>query len=458
LAWLADGKHLVVRQESSPLTPGTTPWQQGNHAGRLVSVDLASGAINPLTWPPSDQMGDFAPSVSPDGHTIAFIRFAGSNLADIFLVPASGGEARRLTNYRSEIAGIAWTPDRRKLVFAMARNSDVRLLRIGIANPKIESILSSTDFMSRPTVARRGDRLAYVAQNGRVDLRRMKLQETSPPKTPPDEPLIATTRYHGNPMYSPDGRKLAFHSNRSGSVEIWVSDADGSHLAQLTNCGGTNNGTPRWSPDGSLIAFDSRSTGNAEIFVVSSEGGGLRQITNNPAEDVVPSWSRDGKWIYFASNRNGDFQIWRASAAQDENSTAAAIQVTKDGGFDGLESSDGKYLYFAKGRGKSGLWRKELAGGFENPEQPVLPSIQNWGWWALGKTGVFYFEAPPKPNGTIAVKYLNLASGKMHEISRLRKPLNPWNPTVTVSPDERFLVYEQPEQIGSNIVLVENFR
>jgi Tol biopolymer transport system component len=109
LAWLADGKHLVVRQESSPLTPGTTPWQQGNHAGRLVSVDLASGAINPLTWPPSDQMGDFAPSVSPDGHTIAFIRFAGSNLADIFLVPASGGEARRLTNYRSEIAGIAWT-------------------------------------------------------------------------------------------------------------------------------------------------------------------------------------------------------------------------------------------------------------------------------------------------------------------------------------------------------------
>jgi hypothetical protein len=56
------------------------------------------------------------------------------------------------------------------------------------------------------------------------------------------------------------------------------------------------------------------------------------------------------------------------------------------------------------------------------------------------------------------VKYLNLASGKMHEISRLRKPLNPWNPTVTVSPDERFLVYEQPEQIGSNIVLVENFR
>jgi Tol biopolymer transport system component len=218
----------------------------------------------------------------------------------------------------------------------MARNSDVRLLRIGVANHKIESILSSTDFVSRPTVARRGNRLAYVTQNGRVDLRRMKLQETSPPKAYPDEPLIATTRYHGNPMYSPDGRKLAFHSNRSGSIEIWVSDADGSHLAQLTNSGGTDNGTRRWSPDGSLIAFDSRSTGNAEIFIVSSEGSGLRQITNHPAEDVVPSWSRDGKWIYFASNRNSDFQIWKAPAAQGEGSTAAAIQVTKDGGFDGV--------------------------------------------------------------------------------------------------------------------------
>jgi hypothetical protein len=132
--------------------------------------------------------------------------------------------------------------------------------------------------------------------------------------------------------------------------------------------------------------------------------------------------------------------------------------VTKDGGFDALESFDGKYLYFAKGRGKPGLWRKQLAGGFESPEQPVLRSMQNWGWWALGKTGVFYFEAPPKPNGTIFAKYLNFASGKIQEIGRLRKALRPWNPVVTVSPDERFLVYEQPEQLGSNIVLVENFR
>jgi dipeptidyl aminopeptidase/acylaminoacyl peptidase len=286
----------------------------------------------------------------------------------------------------------------------------------------------------------------------------MKLQETDRSKAHPDEPLIATTRYHGNPMYSPDGRKLAFHSNRSGSTEIWVSDADGSHLAQLTNSGGTNNGTPRWSPDGSRIAFDSRSTGNTEIFVVSSEGGGLRQITNHPAEDVVPSWSRDGKWIYFSSNRNGDFQIWKAPAVPGEVSTQAVIQVTKDGGFDALESFDGKFLYFAKGRGKPGLWRKELAGGFESPEQPVLPSMQDWGWWALGKTGVFYLEAPQKSNGTVDVKYLNFTSGNILEIGRLRKSPWLWNPVVTVSPDERFLVYEQPEQIGSNIVLVENFR
>jgi hypothetical protein len=76
----------------------------------------------------------------------------------------------------------------------------------------------------------------------------------------------------------------------------------------------------------------------------------------------------------------------------------------------------------------------------------------------LGKTGVFFFEAPPKPNGTITVKYLNFASDKIHEIGILRKMPSPWNPVVTVSPDERFLVYEQPEQVGSNIVLVENFR
>ena len=460
-AWLADGKHLVVHQESSSLTTGTAPWvpsDQGSHAGRLVSVDLASGAVNPLTSPPSNQMGDYAPAVSPDGQTIAFIRIASTNVSDIFLIPASGGETHRLTNYRCELAaGLGWTPDSRNLIFGTKCDSDMRLLRMGIANHKTDSIVSSTDLMLWPTVARRGNRLAYVVRSSRVDLRRMKLRETSP-KAYPDKSLIATTRYHGNPMYSPDGRKLAFQSNRSGLSEIWVSDADGSHPAQLTSSGGSNNGSPRWSPDGSLIAFDSRSTGNAEIFVISSEGGGLRQITNDPAEDVVPSWSRDGKWIYFASNRNGDFQIWKEPAAPGEASTRNAIQVTKYGGFDALESSDGKYLYFAKGRGKLGLWRKQLAGGFESPERPVLPSLQNWGWWALGKTGVYFFEAPPKPSGTIDVKYLNFASDKIHEISRLRKAPWPWNPVLAVSPDERFLVYEQPEQLGVNIVLVENFR
>jgi Tol biopolymer transport system component len=104
----------------------------------------------------------------------------------------------------------------------------------------------------------------------------------------------------------------------------------------------------------SEIAFDSRIQGNPEIIVTAGQGHEVRQITPNPAEDVVPTWSADGRWIYFASNRSSDFQIYKVSAANGASPSSSPIQVTTGGGFNGVESLDGGYLYFAKGRVSAG--------------------------------------------------------------------------------------------------------
>src|SRR5690606_19433174 len=118
-------------------------------------------------------------------------------------------------------------------------------------------------------------------------------------------PFIASTRWDMSPQYAPDGTRIAFVSNRSGSYEIWVAGADGQGAVALTAFGGPIVGAPRWSHDGTALAFDARTDGNADVYVVDVAGGRPRRLTADPADDVAPSWSHDGRWIYFSASRSG---------------------------------------------------------------------------------------------------------------------------------------------------------
>ena len=78
--------------------------------------------------------------------------------------------------------------------------------------------------------------------------------------------FISSTRYDESPQFSPDGKRIAFSSDRSGSGEIWVCDSDGLNAVQLTSLGGPLVTMPRWSPDGEHIAFDSSAEGQFDIY------------------------------------------------------------------------------------------------------------------------------------------------------------------------------------------------
>src|SRR4030095_2432401 len=143
---------------------------------------------------------------------------------------------------------------------------------------------------------------------------------------------ISSTRQDGNPQLSPDGRHLASPSNRSGDVEIWVSDLDGANAFQLTTMGAPATGTPRWSPDGISITFNSNLEGHWDVYIVAASGGKARRLTADPSNDAAPSFSRDGRFIYFNSNRTGEYQIWKVSATGGD-----AVQVTRNGGYIAFE-------------------------------------------------------------------------------------------------------------------------
>src|SRR5262249_18582214 len=125
--------------------------------------------------------------------------------------------------------------------------------------------------------------------------------------------FIASTKQDVDPQFSPDGKKVAFASDRLGSEEIWVCDSDGSNPVQISSLGAppTSVGSRRWSPDSRQIVFDSTKEGSFDIYTVSAEGGQSRRLTTESFSDNRPSWSRNGRWIYFGSDRSGDWQVWK---------------------------------------------------------------------------------------------------------------------------------------------------
>lgn len=138
------------------------------------------------------------------------------------------------------------------------------------------------------------------------------------------------------------GNRIAFDSRRSGNLDIYIINADGTNLQQLTGTSGAERG-PAWSPDGSQIAFYGASTenGNYDIYVINTDGTNLRNLTNSPdSDDRYPTWSPDGTRIAFHSNQNGDFDIFVIDAGGDSMravTTGSADDIGPDWSPDGTQ-------------------------------------------------------------------------------------------------------------------------
>ena len=335
LSWSPDGKFLVVSDRTAPQDPASL---------FVLSVDRS--AKRKLTSPPAESIGDLAPAISPDGQTVAFLRVKSGGVSDIYLVAFAGGEPRRLTFDQAWLERVAWAPDGRELVFSSGGAlSSGTLWRVSTSGGQPEPLPIGGDNATSPTISSRANRLAYVHRSMDANIWRLDIRKSARPVTSPTK-LIASTRYEGGPNFSPDGSRIAFHSDRSGNFEIWVCDAAGLQPLQLTFLRTSNTGTPRWSPDGRRIAFDARPGEDAaDIYVIDADGGAPRRVTTEPSDDVVPSWSNDGRWIYFASKRTGRWEVWKAPADGGQ-----PVQVTKHGGFAAFESRDGQSLSLCEKR------------------------------------------------------------------------------------------------------------
>lgn len=111
-----------------------------------------------------------------------------------------------------------------------------------------------------------------------------------------------------SPAVSPDGRRIAFIHNKSGSPDLYVSDLDGGNLKQLTKTR-EDESSPCWSPDSRTICVTSRQTGKPALYTISADGGSMSRLPVAAASPTEPDWSPDGKFLVFTTPTRAGFQI-----------------------------------------------------------------------------------------------------------------------------------------------------
>jgi|RhiMetdeSRZDD1v2_1073273.scaffolds.fasta_scaffold05345_8 Tol biopolymer transport system component len=154
------------------------------------------------------------------------------------------------------------------------------------------------------------------------------------------------------PAVSPDGKKIAFESERSGGYDIYVMNADGSGLVRLTNDPAFD-GSASWSPDGTKIAFSSYRDGNHELYVMNADGSAEERVTYHPAADAAPAWSPTGSTLAFTSSRSGNWDIYSMKLCR---CWSPIVQLTDDPGDDMAPtwSPDGSKIAFETERNEVG--------------------------------------------------------------------------------------------------------
>jgi len=452
ICWSSDGALIAV--EDRP--PGEPPG--------IFVVSTETGARRRITSAPPGE-SDRWPALSPDGRNLAFLR--GSALFSVHTVPlAADGRAvvepTRATREEYALRGLDWTPNGRHLVFGVyTEELGWRLWKIAsdaeAGRPTPLPMLGTEPSFARPPL-NAAVRLVYVAMSDDMNIYRIP----GPAGVSGNPERIAgSSRSDTGPALNRKGDRLVFVSGQTGFGEIWTTRIDGSEARQMTDSGPVQVGTPSWSPDGRRIGFNGLMDESYDVYLMDAAGGAPRPFTNAPSTDGGPTWSLDGHWIYFMSDRSGRPEVWKKPASGGE-----AIQVTRHGGFQAMESPDGRWLYFVKSirrpgvpeslppDGDPGVFRMPVAGGLE---ERVLDQGA-FGRWALSRSGAYLLrngdpERPP------SIDYFRYETWKRKTLMTFpRGSRFGMANGLSVSLDDRWIVYSKYDHTESDLMLLDHYQ
>jgi Tol biopolymer transport system component len=297
--------------------------------------------------------------LSPDGKRVIYSK--GRRTGNLWRAPllenrpATWSDAQQLTDGQGLPNHVSLSPDGRQLLFCVRGPEVAHIWKMPAGGGDPERVLMDPMEQIWPRWSPDGQKIAF---HSNLDIWVVSVA---------GGPALRLTEQEGPdicPTWSPDGREIAFNSTRSGNVDVWIVPVQGGEARQLTNDPADDwahawpGGSGSWSPDGTSIVYGSSLSGNWNIWVAPTAGGEPRQLTNDPAYEQWPTWSPDGRWVIFC--RAGDWP-WRVPAEGGE-----AEPVLGEDGRSLIWSPGGDRMYFvARREGRENLYEKELGGTAE---------------------------------------------------------------------------------------------
>ena len=268
-------------------------------------LDLSTPTLAPTLVPTLDGapsptlMPTFVPDLGggSSGGKIVFACYI-NQVDQICIMNADGSGRRQLTNSPTTSFYPSLSPDGQMVYFSSNQSGTFEIYSIDISGNGLQRLTNGIGSLYAPELSPNGERIIFT-NNGNG------LWVMNPDGS---NPRAITFKDDIDPTWSPDGSMIAFASSRSGQRQLFVANANGKQVNQVTDLNNMG-GRSTWSPDGTKLAFYRGPSGDRDIYVINIDGSGLQRLTNG-GDNLGPSWSPDGKWIAFTSFRDGNNEIY----------------------------------------------------------------------------------------------------------------------------------------------------
>jgi Tol biopolymer transport system component len=447
IAWSRRGDALIL------CTAGADDQRFG-----LTRHEIASGKRTRLTAPDRPGFSDMLPAISPDGSSVVFLRrkIAGDgNLFRQDLNPDDSprGVARQITHEECCVDSPSWSVDGKEVIFLSRRGGTPRLMRVDAEGGAARQDSRVSRPGSAPRVAGNGWLLSWdLDPTNRV----LEVPLRKGVAAGPARELIVSSRRDGSPAFSPDAKQIVFRSDRSGVWQLWVYRRSDGTVRQLTRLEGMEPFCPDWSRDGKWVAFEGHAGKTIGVCLADVVTGRHWRVTPEGITGRLPRWSRIGTSLYIASDRTGRNETWRIYI--DRNGQAVRTrQVTAQGGFSGVESADGQFIYYSKEMTLKSIWRIPAGGGKEEEVLKDFPFNRYPTNLAAGPDGL-YFRGQGGEHGEQGqpIWMLSFAGGSPRKV--MVEPGAPSPGGIAVSPDGHALLLSGVSYQVGDVLAYKSFR
>ncbi|HMD07668.1 MAG TPA: winged helix-turn-helix domain-containing protein [Candidatus Acidoferrum sp.] len=428
ISWSPDGKWLAFADT-----------EDGRPDGRVFLLNMETLESHEFPHDPScNHEGSL--TFSHSGQELAMVCVHNTTSFEYFVTDLQGKSKRSLATRHEFPCGLAWSGDDKSLIVSGASPEAEEFYAIRVGDGEVRKLPVGEG--EWPTISRDGHKLAFSLGADSVNIWRKDLEHPQAPALQ----MLVSTRQQNNSQYSPDGKHVAFDSARSGTWSVWVADADGTNLVQISHEGPA--GFPRWSPDSQKITFDMiELSGLAGMYTADISDRVAHKLKTNVGKADHPYWSHDGKWIYFRGSEGVGHQLYRCPVGGgDATLLAGSLDLVTS-----IESSDGKVLYFPSRIANSNIMMLALDHSGATPQEVSgIPKVFNESQWTLVPDGL-YFAPQDSPR---SICFFDFATRHTREVFKADKDLGDG---MSISPDGRYLLYSQIDESNSNIMLVNYF-